>query len=187
MDAKTLKMMKQASEMQAQAYGLLEKASSIITACNCEGGCGAIGNPAPAMVVDPAAALGAPAPVGAGAAEPMHLVIKLAEKTAALTILDKVASELEANEDPAIKAMASEVKAIACDLDKQAKVLEDGLEAGGQVDRLVDEMKESFAGKVYDRGTPQGEASARAVSHFDSDKTMEVQKLVGHYPKIVTP
>lgn len=183
MDSKTIKMMKQASEMQAQAYDLLEKAASIITACGCEDGNCAVGDPAAATIVAPVATpVGSPVP-GMGSPEPV-LVLKLAEKTAALTILSKVAEELEGNEDETIKKMSQEVKDIADAIDKSARVLEDGLEDGTQVDRLVDEMKDSFAGKVYDKGTPQGEASARAIQHFNSDKTMEVQNLVGKYPKV---
>jgi hypothetical protein len=169
--------------MQAQAYDLLAQADSIITACGGQcGGHGAIGDPAPVEITAPVApgvvvtTEGmpiAPAPVEGGEV----LVLKLAEKTASLAILDRVAKELLESEDEEHQKLASQVLDIASDLDKHAKIIEDGYDVAGTDDiRYVNEMEQGFQGGVIENGA-QGGQGEQAIKSFETDRSAEVQSL----------
>lgn len=179
MSTKNFEILKQAHEMQAQAYELLGKAASMLTACDCGSSC--VGDPAPAQIVSPAApgvvVTTQGEPIAPAAPEGEVLVLKLAEKTACLAQLDKVAAELDAEEDEEKKKLAAEVRQIASALDKSAKVLEDGYDTHG-IDniRLVNEMETSYHAGVHEKGT-QGEQSSKAVDSFKTDISAEVQNL----------
>ena len=180
-------MLKQAHEMQAQAYDLLAKADGIINACGCAD---AVGDPSTAQIVSPMApsvvvttdgtpvAPGAPAMPGMpGPGADGVIVLELAQKTASLAILDKVAAELAASPDAGLRKLASEVLEIAADLDRTAKVIEDGFDTAGTTDiRYVNEMENSFKGGVVEKGA-QGTQGAKAIDSFKTDKSMEVQNL----------
>ena len=168
MSTSKYELLKQASETKAQAYDLLGKADRILIACGdgcCSGGEGkpAVGDPAPVPVVAPAAAGGS-------------LVLKLAQKTEVLSILDHVASAIKG--DASLSKHASELLDIASIIDRTAAVLEDGFETAGETDkRYVNEMETSFHGGVHEKGT-QGEQSSKAVDSFKTDKSMTVQDAV---------
>ena len=180
MSTSKYELLKQASEMKAQAYDLLGKADRILIACG-DGRCGdndcgkpAVGDPAPVSVVAPAASSGS-------------LVLKLAQKTEILSILDHVASAIKGNE--ALSKHASELLDIASTIDRTAAVLEDGFETAGTTDiRYVNEMDTSFHGGVHEKGQ-QGEQSSKATDSFKTDRSMTVQdavKKVLPYQKIST-
>ena len=184
-------MLKQAHEMQAQAYDMLAKASGILNAC---GVSDAIGDPARAQIVAPAAPsvvvttdgipvapvappmqMGAPAMPGAGGEG--VIMLDIGQKTASLAILDKVAAELASSRDPGLRKLASEVLAIAADLDKTAKVIEDGFVSSGTTDiRYVNEMEQGFSGGVLEDGTGGGQGG-KAVSSFKTDRHSVVSGL----------
>lgn len=173
--------LKQAHELKAQAYGMLEKAASMIEACGAEGCC-AIGNPVTPQIVNPAAPAVSITTEGqpvapASAQDAPVLVLTLAEKTAALARLERVAEELGKSEDEELKRMSTDITVIASEIDKQAKVIEDGFTDGGVVkDRLVDELEGSFKGGVIENGGQGGQGQA-AINSFSTDKSSEVQNL----------
>jgi hypothetical protein len=172
--------LKTASELRVQAYALLEKAACLEGACGCAPA--AVGDAVPSQIVAPAApgvvvtTQGEPIAPAAVEESPV-LVLSLSEKTAALSHLERVASELDKSDDENLKALASKITVIAAEIDKTARVVEDGFSDGGVVkDRLVDEMEGSFKGGVLENGGQGGQGQA-AINSFNTDKSSEVQNL----------
>lgn len=159
LDKVTIERRKQAALLELEGLQKLAEAQELLS-CDNTAAMNVVGDPVPAKVVT--------------------VALADEERTASLAILDKVASELAASEDPAVLKLAQELDAVASQIEKNAFVY--------QYD-YVDpekEIKDSFKGGVIE--APKGSKDDNFLQHFKEDHThvvMQAVKKVLPFQKVI--